>query len=196
MRRLLLLAGLLASLAAAQRLGPVIKSVAVPRYLEAGASCLLRCDYSYRGQPYSVRWYKNGKEFYSYVADKARPLAVHPAPGITVDTALSGPTAVALVAVSAASTGRYRCEVSGRAPMFATDTRYADLTVVTAPRPDTGPVISGARPRYRVREVVAATCSLARSQPAANLTWYINNQPVTQPLPPHYIHIIHPAGKA
>ena len=91
MRRLLLLAGVLASLAAAQRLGPVIKSVAVPRYLEAGASCLLRCDYSYRGQPYSVRWYRNGKEFYSYVADKARPLAVHPTPGITVDTARSGP---------------------------------------------------------------------------------------------------------
>ena len=107
MRRLLLLAGVLASLAAAQRLGPVIKSVAVPRYLEAGASCLLRCDYSYRGQPYSVRWYKNGKEFYSYLPGKASPVTVHELPGVTVEAAQSSMNYVTLSPLGLASTGRW-----------------------------------------------------------------------------------------
>ena len=156
---------------------PTILNISVPRYIMEGDMAVLTCNYRYHSQPYSVRWYKNGKEFYSFVADKAEPRAVHSTLGVTVDLQRSGSRSVALTDVSGLTTGRFRCEVSGEAPMFATDTRYADLTVVTAPV--SGPQITGARPSYQVRDPVSVTCSLQGSRPAANLTWYINNQQVS-----------------
>ena len=157
---------------------PTILNISVPRYIMEGDMAVLTCNYRYHSQPYSVRWYKNGKEFYSFVADKAEPRAVHSTLGVTVDLQRSGSRSVALTDVSGLTTGRFRCEVSGEAPMFATDTRYADLTVVTAPV--SGPQITGARPSYQVRDPVSVTCSLQGSRPAANLTWYINNQQVNE----------------
>ena len=157
---------------------PTILSISVPRYIMEGSEAVLTCNYRYHSQPYSVRWYKNGKEFYSFVADKAEPRAVHSTLGVTVDLARSGSMSVGLSEVSALTTGRFRCEVSGEAPMFATDTKYSDLTVVSAPA--SGPQITGARPSYHVREPVSVTCDLRGSRPAANLTWYINNQRVSQ----------------
>ena len=43
---------------------PVIESVEVARYLMSGARTVLECRYTYHAQLYSIRWYKNGKEFY------------------------------------------------------------------------------------------------------------------------------------
>ena len=43
---------------------PVIESVEVARYLMSGARTVLECRYTYQAQLYSIRWYKNGKEFY------------------------------------------------------------------------------------------------------------------------------------
>ena len=45
---------------------PVIESVEVARYLMSGARTVLECRYTYQDQLYSVRWYKNGKEFYRF----------------------------------------------------------------------------------------------------------------------------------
>ena len=39
----------------------------------------------------------------------------------------------------------YRCEVSGEAPIFATDSKYGDMLVVVVP--DQGPIIDGAKTR-------------------------------------------------
>ena len=52
-----------------------------------------------------------------------------------------------LTALSQASTGRYRCEVSEEGPMFATDSKYGDLLVVVVPQ--NGPRIDGAQNRCR-----------------------------------------------
>ena len=155
---------------------PVIERVEVPRYLLAGAAPLLQCRYRYQPQPYSVRWYKNGREFYSFVVDKAVPQSVHPVPGITVDLARSSQSEVSLASVSSLTTGRFRCEVSGAAPVFPTDTKYADLLVVEAPH--AGPLITGDRPAYNLGDTASLNCSL--SSRLANLTWYVNDQKVRQ----------------
>ena len=118
----------------------------------------------------------NGSIF-SFVFDKAEPKSVHPVAGVTVDLAGSSQSRVSLVSVSRETTGRFRCEVSGAAPVFPTDTKYADLVVVEAPR-SPGPLISGSRGRYRVGDSLSLNCSMAGTWPAANLTWYINNQKV------------------
>ena len=89
------------------------------------------------------------------------PVTTHHVPGINLDvrqvshchltltlllqTALSDHQSVFLTDLSQASTGRYRCEVSGEAPMFATDTAFGDLLVVVTPK--NGPRISGLKKR-------------------------------------------------
>lgn len=42
------------------------------------------------------------------------------------------------------------------------------------------PAIVGTRPKYRVRDSVRANCTSRLSKPAANLTWSINNLPVSK----------------
>ena len=42
----------------------VITSVNVPKYGVAGQEVVLGCNYRADSMVYSVRWYKNGKEFY------------------------------------------------------------------------------------------------------------------------------------
>ena len=115
---------------------------------------------------------------FSFVLDKAEPKSVHPVAGVTVDLADSSRSQVSLVSVSRETTGRFRCEVSGAAPVFPTDTKFADLLVVEAPR-SAGPLISGSRGRYNVGDTASLNCSMAGTWPAANLTWYINNQKVS-----------------
>ncbi len=40
-------------------------SVDVPRYESVGDAVLLRCNYELQGEKlYSVKWYKDGNEFY------------------------------------------------------------------------------------------------------------------------------------
>ena len=114
---------------------------------------------------------------FSFVLDKAEPQSVHPVAGLTVDLAGSSQSRVSLVSVSRETTGRFRCEVSGAAPVFPTDTKYADLLVVEAPR-SAGPLITGSKGRYNVGDNLSLNCSMAGTWPAANLTWYINNKKV------------------
>ena len=45
----------------------MIESVEVDSYLMTGARAVLECRYTYQDQLYSVRWYKNGKEFYRFL---------------------------------------------------------------------------------------------------------------------------------
>ena len=42
----------------------VITSVSVPKHGVAGQGVVLGCNYRADSMVYSVRWYKNGKEFY------------------------------------------------------------------------------------------------------------------------------------
>ena len=53
------------------------------------------------------RWYKNGKEFYSYLPGKASPVTVHELPGVTVEAAQSSMNYVTLSPLGLASTGRW-----------------------------------------------------------------------------------------
>ena len=115
---------------------------------------------------------------FSFVLDKAEPQSVHPVAGVTVDLAGSSRSTVSLLSVSRETTGGFRCEVSGAAPVFPTDTKYADLLVVEAPS-SAGPLISGSRGRYDLGDTATINCSLASTWPAANLTWYINNKRVS-----------------
>ena len=98
--------------------------------------------------------------YFSYLPGKPdNPITTHEVAGINLDVRtappdtagqiiktslqshLSDQQSVYLGRLSQASTGRYRCEVSGEGPMFATDSAYADLLVVVVPQ--NGPRITG-----------------------------------------------------
>ena len=60
--------------------------------------------------------------------------------------------------------------------MFTTDTKYGDLLVVVGPAK--GPIISGAEESYRIGDKLLMNCTLEKTKPAANMSWYINNHKV------------------
>lgn len=43
---------------------------------------------------------------------------------------------------------------------------------------DDGPVISGGKKEYQVGEIVDVNCTASKSQPPAELQWYINDKEV------------------
>ncbi|KRG02697.1 uncharacterized protein LOC6576005 isoform X2 [Drosophila mojavensis] len=151
--------------------------VRIPNYVIKGATAQLECLYDLDGEAlYSVKWYKDGNEFYRYVPRDNPPAQTFRLPGVAVDLHNSSDAIVNLHNVNLQSAGRFRCEVSGEAPSFQTVTEHGDMVVVSLP--DQGPPkIIGGRPRYQIGDWVRINCTAGRSKPAVNLTWYVNGEP-------------------
>ena len=60
--------------------------VDVPAEAVVGTSATLRCRYDLEGDTlYSVKWYKNGKEFFRFVLKDSPPSQIFPLEGIRVN---------------------------------------------------------------------------------------------------------------
>nr|XP_036231359.1 uncharacterized protein LOC106617731 isoform X2 [Bactrocera oleae]XP_036231367.1 uncharacterized protein LOC106617731 isoform X2 [Bactrocera oleae] len=152
--------------------------VRIPNYVVKGSSAQLECLYDLDGESlYSVKWYKDGNEFYRYVPRDMPPAQTFLLPGVAVELHNSSDAIVTLHNVNLQSAGRFRCEVSGEAPSFQTVTEHGDMVVVSLP--DQGPPkITGGRPRYQVGDWVRVNCTVGRSKPAVDLSWFVNGEPV------------------
>ncbi|KAF4521237.1 hypothetical protein B566_EDAN005449 [Ephemera danica] len=94
-------------------------------------SARLECHYDLEGEAlYSVKWYKDGNEFYRYVPRDNPPAQIFTLPGVTVDLHNSSESTVVLSSVNLSTSGRYRCEVSAEAPSFQTVSEHGDMVVV------------------------------------------------------------------
>lgn len=148
----------------------------IPSHAVRDQSARLECHFELDGEIlYSVKWYKDGNEFYRYVPRDMPPVQTFPLPGVTVDIHNSTENQVVLSSVQLSTSGKYRCEVSGEAPSFQTITDHGHMTVVALP--EVGPKITGGRPRYQVGDTVRVNCTSGRSKPAAQLAWFINGEP-------------------
>jgi len=157
----------------------------LPSHAILGEDLVLECGYDMEGDRlYSVKWYRNGKEFYRHIPSDHPPTAVFRQPGLIVDERQSTETRLVVRSVQLATEGTFQCEVSGEAPLFQTAKKKNFLTVVDLP--DEGPVITGTAPRYKQGDVISANCSSARSLPAAVLQWYINGEEATPAMLVHY----------
>ncbi|KAK8385911.1 hypothetical protein O3P69_010573 [Scylla paramamosain] len=155
-------------------LGLRVDRVEVPPLVVEGGEAQLECEYDVEGeQLYSVKWYKDDREFFRFIPADTPSIQVFRLPGVNVDSR-SNNNRVVLHRVSLRSSGKYRCEVSAEAPLFNTDAGGGRLLVVYAPRSD--PSISGVHRRYAVGATVHANCTASPSQPAAALTWLINDR--------------------
>jgi hypothetical protein len=133
---------------------------------------------------YSIKWYRNGHEFYRYIPSDRPKTTIFDGNGIKVDRRQSTETAIMLKHVDLDTTGKFRCEISGEAPLFQTAFREAILAVVDLP--DEGPVISGGFPRYHIGDKVKINCTSHKSKPAAKLRWYINGEQADPQVVKHY----------
>ncbi|XP_047120360.1 uncharacterized protein LOC124803224 [Schistocerca piceifrons] len=151
--------------------------VRVPVHAVRGQTARLECRFDLEGESlYSVKWYKDGREFYRFVPRDTPPAQLFPLPGVAVEIGNSTSSRVVLRDLTAATSGRYRCEVSGEAPSFQTVSDHGDLLVVALP--EEGPRITGGRPRYQIGDTVDVNCTSGRSRPAAQLAWFINGDRV------------------
>lgn len=68
----------------------------MPRYLIVGKQATLRCHLALEGDVlYSLKWWKDGKQFYQYIPQNNPPNVVFTVPGITVNVSMVTCTLVA-----------------------------------------------------------------------------------------------------
>ncbi|XP_068215651.1 uncharacterized protein [Palaemon carinicauda] len=167
--------------------------VEVPVYKFRGEDAQLECKYDPGEEPlYSVKWYKDDNEFYTYLFRKPSPKKTFQIPGVIVDVHHSNERRVLLKELTFNSTGIYKCEVSADSPHFRTYDNQSVMVVVELP--ERGPTITGGRSHYRVGETASLNCTSSRSKPAATLTWLINENPVKSSQLVHYHPRVHDDG--
>ncbi|XP_044253056.1 basal cell adhesion molecule-like isoform X2 [Tribolium madens] len=156
----------------------------VPSAVVRGDDATLQCYYDLEGeQLYAVKWYLGTTEFYRYTPKEIPPIKQFSSQsGLTVREVDSNATSVVLEHVPRSISGRYSCEVSADAPSFYTAIQSAYLQVVDLPPRD--PYISINKTRYHNGEMLKATCTSEHSNPAVNLTWYVNGLPAES----KYVH--------
>ncbi|XP_026732527.1 uncharacterized protein LOC113497254 [Trichoplusia ni] len=153
----------------------------VPAHVALGTRASLSCRWALGPADvlYSVKWYKDGREFFRHVPRDHEPRRKFPLPGVDVEKSSPNGANVTLYPAVLETGGRYRCEVSGERPLFPTVSDHADMVIVALP--DHGPTITGSRLRYQIGDRVQVNCSSGRSRPATRLAWYINGEPAPPP---------------
>ena len=69
--------------------GLVVSEVEVPRYLLLGQKAVLKCHYRLEGDSlYSLTWWKDGRQFYSYIPSNNPTVVVFDVPDVTVNVSV------------------------------------------------------------------------------------------------------------
>ncbi|KAL4085516.1 hypothetical protein QTP88_027027 [Uroleucon formosanum] len=95
-----------------------------------GSSTRLECKYDLQGEElYTVKWYKDGHEFYRFLPSESPEIQIFNVTGVFVDQKQSTAESVVLMALELRSSGQYKCEITVEAPSFQTVTNCSKLTV-------------------------------------------------------------------
>ncbi|XP_042877553.1 uncharacterized protein LOC122256733 [Penaeus japonicus] len=154
--------------------GVIVQEVGIPKPTIAGHIARLECLWSTGSGPplYSLRWCKDGQQFY-VVTVRPRPhQAVFPTPGVHVLLSMSDETVLSLTNVTAATSGTYTCEAMSDAPDFLSSARSAHLSVIEVPV--SGPTWAGVLSVYHVHQHLRARCHVMGSRPPAVFTFLLN----------------------
>ncbi|KAF5297625.1 hypothetical protein FQR65_LT09952 [Abscondita terminalis] len=163
----------------------------------------LNCRFDMESEElYAVKWYKDDHEFFRYMPHQQPHIMSFPVSGVHL--ALQGTDCdeihckVQLTKLTRHhSDGAYRCEVSSEAPTFRLAAETHNITVANVLRnksksfnvnlvyfslytalPKEKPRITGLEETYNEGDIVSASCTSSPSDPAAIVTWFINNQQV------------------
>ncbi|KAI8044596.1 hypothetical protein M5D96_000767 [Drosophila gunungcola] len=165
-----------------------LSNLSVPRIIDVAQKAKLFCSYAMGNRTLnSVKWYKDGQEFFRYSPLTPPTTNWFPVAGVTI--ADGSPHCnqficnVELEKLSAHSSGQYRCEVSGDAPEFKLIDQTANMTVggrcTSDPVPlaiHSGPVYFAAQSKKFLCKSTTTNCTSEMSSPMAKLMWFINNK--------------------
>lgn len=83
----------------------------------------IRCNYDLEHAIYSIKFYKDGSEFYRYIPRDEHPVRIFAVRGVRVQQTEHFHNWVRLLAVDEGTQGVFKCEVSSEGPSFET---YSD----------------------------------------------------------------------
>lgn len=153
-----------------------ITELRVATHMPEGGEAVLGCRFNMEDDTlYSLKWYKDGREFYRFVPQADRPTKIFYVPGVNVDLTRSSTNFVALKHLTRESAGVYRCEVYGESPQFTMVHREKHVAVDLLPK--VGPQIVGLQKGYAPGSKLNVNCTTTPSRPEAQLAWYINGYP-------------------
>ncbi|XP_047488228.1 uncharacterized protein LOC125038704 [Penaeus chinensis] len=154
--------------------GVQVHSVLVPQPGISGRDAQLECRWAAGTKGfYSVRWYKDGEQFYSYIPQNQPEKVDHNLPGVSVFLSTSDENVVTLRKIDLSSEGTYRCEVMSEAPTFETSFGSANLTVVHMPQ---NPQITGLQIKYTEGDTLRINCTVRDSRPPAVISFRVNGR--------------------
>lgn len=152
-----------------------VTEVVVPPFLVIGQRARLRCHFALEGEVlYSLKWWKDGSQFYQFIPRNDPKMVVFSVAGVTVNAENSNLHEVELVDVQTSSSGQYRCEVVAEAPTFNTHVLSANMTIIDVP--DGPPVVRGLAETYREGDVIRLNCTSYRSRPPPRLSWEVERK--------------------
>ncbi|CAD6226387.1 GSCOCG00011895001-RA-CDS [Cotesia congregata] len=107
-------------------------NVKIPKEAKIGDYIDMQCNWEIHGNKslYSVKWYKDGHEFFRYVPNNPQSIQTFPQLGVKLQNLLSRANSIRLMDLTLASAGLYKCEVSTDGPAFATSFMTGNLYVV------------------------------------------------------------------
>lgn len=157
-----------------------LTKLVVPNVVDVKDIVMLSCSYEMGTHKLnSVKWYRNGDEFFRYAPMTYPIYKTFPVEGVYVSS--EKPIAcnnhdctIYLEHLNSKTSGSYRCEVSGDAPEFKLSEGTANMTMVSFPR--FNPFISGTSSSYELGDWIIANCTSDLSHPTAVLSWYINDE--------------------
>jgi len=150
-------------------------AVRIPEYIQNGQTADLTCSFNLGGDKlYSVKWYKGRHEFFRYMPGQDPVIKTFPVKGMEINMTASTQSRVLLENVQVKQSGTYLCEVTVTPGYYAL-MQFANMTVVDLP--EDGPTIETPRKQYQVGETADLMCIAQTSNPATNLSWYINGEP-------------------
>ncbi|XP_008205979.1 beaten path Ic isoform X2 [Nasonia vitripennis] len=158
-------------------LGEIDVTIKIPIAVAENSTVNMTCEYNLRNMPlYSVKWYKSQNEFYRFIPKEMPSKSVFPPLSAKVDLNKSDEHTVVLKNVEADLAGKYRCEVSTDAPTFITRMESSYMHVVRLPEGNL--TVRMEKPRYALGDTVRGNCTAPPGNPAANITWTVNELPV------------------
>ncbi|KAM3964299.1 uncharacterized protein ACR2FA_001791 [Aphomia sociella] len=153
-----------------------IEDLRIAAHAPEGGEALLGCQFDMEGEKlYSVKWYKDGREFYRYTPENEPNIMHFPASGVNVDINRSSSNVVTIVHLTRESAGVYRCEVCSDAPYFSITYREKQISIYLLPKG--GPKITGLQEQYAIGDELSLNCTSPPSRPEAELKWLLNEKP-------------------
>ncbi|XP_063371648.1 uncharacterized protein LOC134659866 [Cydia amplana] len=153
-----------------------VKLLIEPSIVKRNGTAVLTCYRDMQGAPlYTAKWYRGNHEFYRYTPLENPSTRVFGLPGIFVDMNNSDDKKVVLRKLEPSLAGNFSCEVTADST-FSTQTATQFLDVVVTP--ESQPVLQAEKEKYQPGELMRANCTSAPAKPPANLTIYINDEPL------------------